>query len=100
MHGFLDFAHTTHSFYPTYYIATLIWKHFTGTSVMQATVAIVCSILQNEVFHGLHFVPDPKQDENGQYKDLQDLYKLNIMTQVDQVWKGNMMNYQRETINL
>lgn len=67
---------------------------------MQATVAIVCSILQNEVFHGLHFVPDPKQDENGQYKDLQDLYKLNIMTQVDQVWKGNMMNYQRETIYL
>ncbi|XP_061174856.1 uncharacterized protein LOC133183999 [Saccostrea echinata] len=30
--------------------------------------------LPDDVFRGLHFVPDPTQDENGQYKDFQDLY--------------------------
>ncbi|XP_056009601.1 uncharacterized protein LOC130051588 [Ostrea edulis] len=30
--------------------------------------------LPDEVFQGLHFVPDPTKDENGQYKGFKDLY--------------------------
>lgn len=42
---------------------------------MQATVAIVGSFLQNELFRGLRFAPDTEQDQNDHYKDLQDLYR-------------------------
>ncbi|XP_062578981.1 uncharacterized protein LOC134240891 [Saccostrea cucullata] len=50
---------------------------FRSRSVLQTTVGIVFSILQgipDDVFRGLHFVPDPTQDENGQYKDFTHLY--------------------------
>lgn len=42
---------------------------------MQATMAIVCSFLQNELFRGLRFVQDTEQDQIDHYKDLQDLYR-------------------------
>lgn len=42
---------------------------------MQATMAIACSFLQNELFRGLRFVQDTEQDQIDHYKDLQDLYR-------------------------